>query len=105
MFFSSQCSPISNNIVLLSCKYFTTEKWLTTTEFNKDDIFKIIRNLNLNKVRGYNDISIRMLKICDSVVTEPSPVLLKNCVDCGIFPDIWKMPHIIPTYKKMINNI
>ena len=41
-----------------------------------------------------------MLKICDSVVTEPLSVLFKNCVDCGKFPDIWKMSHIVPTYKK-----
>ena len=41
-----------------------------------------------------------MLKIWDSEVTEPLSVLFKNCVDCGIFPDIWKMPHIVPTYKK-----
>ena len=41
-----------------------------------------------------------MLKICDSVVTEPLSILLKNCIDCGIFPDIWKMSHIIPIYKK-----
>ena len=45
-----------------------------------------------------------MLKICYSVVTELLSVLLKNCVDCGIFPDIWKMSHIIPTYKKKMIN-
>ena len=72
-------------------------------KFNKDDFLKI-RNLNVNKAHGHDDISIRMLKICDSVVTEPLSILFKNC-DCGIFPDIWKMSHIIPTHKKMINII
>ena len=100
VFFSSQCTPISNNSVLPSSKYFITDKRLTTIKFNKDDIFKIIRNLNVNKADDHNDISIRMLKIRDSVVTEPISTLFKNCVDCGIFPDIWKMYHIIPTHKK-----
>ena len=100
VFFSSQCTPISNNSVLPSSKYFITDKRLTTIKFNRDDILKIIRNLNVNKSHGHNGTSIRMLKICDSVVTEPLSILLKNCVDCGIFPDIWKMSHIIPTYKK-----
>ena len=46
---------------------------------------------------------MRMLKICDSEVVEPLSLIYKNCVDSGIFPDIWKRSHVIPTYKKMIN--
>ena len=42
-----------------------------TLNINKDDILKIIRNLNVNKVHGHDEISIRMMKICDSVITEP----------------------------------
>ena len=44
VFFSSQCTRISNNSVLPSSKYFITDKRLTTIKFNKDDILKIIRN-------------------------------------------------------------
>ena len=40
-----------------------------------------------------------MLKICDSVITEPLSIIFKNCIDCGVFPDTWKM-SIIPAYKK-----
>ena len=67
-FFSSQWTPISNNSVLPCSKYLITDKRLTTTKFNKDDILKIIRNLNVNEAHGHN-ISIRILKICDTVVT------------------------------------
>ena len=104
-FFSSQCTPISNNSLLPSSKYFITDKRLTRFKFNNDDILKITRNLNVNKAHGHDDISVRMLKVYDSAVTEPLSILFKNCVDCGIFPDIWKMSHIIPTHKKMINVI
>ena len=41
-----------------------------------------------------------MLKICDSVITEPLGIIFKNCIDCGVFPDTWKMSHIIPAHKK-----
>ena len=71
-----------------------------TIDFKKEDILKIIRNLNVNKAHGHDDISIRMLKICDSVVTEPLSILFKNCIESGIFPNIWKMSHIIPSHKK-----
>ena len=66
----------------------------------KDDILKIIRKLNVSKAHGHDDISIRMLKICDSVITEPLSIIFKNCIDCGVFPDTWKMSHIIPAHKK-----
>ena len=64
-FFSSQCTPLSNNSILPSNKYFLTDKRLMTIDFNKEDILKIIRNLNFNKAHGHDDISIRMLQICD----------------------------------------
>ena len=41
-----------------------------------------------------------MLKICDSEVAKPLSLIYKNCIDFGIFHDIWKRSHIIPTYKK-----
>ena len=40
-----------------------------------------------------------MLKICDSVLTEPLSIIFKNCIDHGVFPDTWKMSHIITIHK------
>ena len=72
-----------------------------------EDILKRIRNLNINKAHGHYDISIRILKILVEVV-ETLSLIYKNCIDSGIFPDIWKTSHIIGTYKKngkrLINN-
>ena len=41
-----------------------------------------------------------MLKICDSVITEPLSIIFKNCIDCGVFPGTWKMSHIMQAHKK-----
>ena len=54
----------------------------------------------VSKAHGSDDVSIRMLKICDSVITEPLSIIFKNCIDCGVFPDTWEMSHIIPAHKK-----
>ena len=99
-FFASQCTPINNSSKLLSRKSFKTNNRLLTLNINKDDILKIIRNLNVNKAHSHDEISIRMLKICDSVITEPLSIIFKNCIYCGVFPDTWKMSHIIPAHKK-----
>ena len=42
-----------------------------------------------------------MLKICDSVIVELLSLIYKNCINSGVFPDIWKKSHIIPIYKKI----
>ena len=91
---------ISNSGILPSRRFFKTNKRLFALNIKKDDILKIIRKLNVNKAHGHDDISIRMLKICDSVITEPLSIIFKNCIDCGVFPDTWKMSHIIPAHKK-----
>ena len=89
-FFSTQCTPLSYNGVLPSEISFKTQQRLSSINFEKEDILKIIRNLNVNKAHGHDNISIRMLKICYSVLVEPLSLIYKNCINYGVFPDIWK---------------
>ena len=98
-FFATQCTPLSNNSVLPPAISFKIQSRLSSINFEKD-ILKIIRNLNVNKTYGHDNISIRMLKICDSVLVEPLSLIYNNCINSGVLPDIWKRSHIIPTYKK-----
>ena len=94
-FFATQCTPLSDNNVLPSAISFKTQSRLSSINFEKEDILKIIRNLNITKAHGH-DISIRMLKICDSVLVKPLSFINKNCINSGVFHDIWKRSHIIP---------
>ena len=45
--------------------------------FEKEDMLKIIRDLNVIKAHGHDDISIRMLKICDPEAVEPLSLFIK----------------------------
>ena len=101
-FFATQCTPISNNSILPSAISFKAQSRLSSVNFEKEDIRKMIRNLNVNKACGHDNVSIRILKICDSVSAEPLPLIYKNWISSGVFPDIWKRSCIIPTYKKVI---
>ena len=49
---------------------FLTESRLSSLDFNEDGILKVIRALNISKAHGYDDISIRMIKICDKSLTK-----------------------------------
>ena len=49
---------------------FQTNKRLYKFNINQDDFLKIIRNLNGNKAHGHDNITVAVLKKCDSVLTE-----------------------------------
>ena len=99
-FFATQCTPLPNSSVLPSAINSKTHARLSSIDFDEEDILKIIRKLDNDKAHGHDNISIRMLKIYDSVLVEPLSQIYKNCINSGVFPDIWKKSHIIPTYKK-----
>ena len=60
-----------------------------------DDILKLIRSLNIQEAHGPHDISIHMIKICDSVLVKPLWLIFQNCLNCSTFPDVWKKSNIL----------
>ena len=69
-------------------------------DFSEGELLQIIRALNINKAQGHDDISIRMIKICDKLLLKPLIVLFRNSVKSSCYPDIWKKSNIIPVHKK-----
>ena len=45
-----------------------TQARLTSLDFKEVEVLKIIRSLNISKAHGYDDISIRMIKIYDKLL-------------------------------------
>ena len=66
---------------------------LYTVNIKQGDIFKIIRNLDVNKAHSH-DISIRMWKICHLVVMESLSITLRNFVELEHFQIIITYYHI-----------
>ena len=54
----------------------------------------------MNKAHGHDEISIRMLKLCESAISEPLYLILKNCLSSNTFPDVWKKANVIQVHKK-----
>ena len=86
-FFTSQCTPVSNNSTLPLVTILFTNASLSSISFNDQDILKIIHSLNTNKAHGYDDISIRLLKVCDCSIVKPLSIIFKNCLQSGSFPN------------------
>ena len=62
---------LKNNSVLPINQMFLTQSRLRTSDFNGNEILKIIRALKIHKVHGHDDISIRMIQICDRTISKP----------------------------------
>ena len=99
-FFAEQCTPWKNDSKLPINQIFLTKSRLSSLDINEDDILKIIRALNIHKALGHDDISIRMIKICDKSLLKPLNILFQNSMKSSCYPFIWRRSNIIPVHKK-----
>ena len=76
---------------------------ISSIKFENKDIINVIKAVDSCKTYGYDDISMRMLKICDSTIVKPLTILFKNCISQGIFPGNWIKSNICPIHNKVIN--
>ena len=103
-FFAEQCSLPKNKKELPRSLLFFTEKRLSKVQTSKENIIKIINNLDPNKAHGHDMISIRMLKLCHPSLCKPLPVIFKSRLSQMKFPTEWKKANVFPIHKKMKNN-
>ena len=67
---------------------------------NGDDIFAIIKNLNPNKSHGWDNISIRMIKLCGKSIAYSLKLIFEASLQGGEIPDYWKKANAVPAHKK-----
>ena len=105
-FFAKQCTLVENTTKLPTNSFKRTNNLLSTISFTKNDIAKIIKNLNPNKAYGFDMISIRMLKICGDSILKSLEIIFKSCLENRKFPIEWKKANVIPvhTHKKITNS-
>ena len=94
----AQCLPINR----------IAASFLDSITISRSDILKTISSLDINKAHGHDDISIRMLKICNDAIVEPLKILFVNSVNQAVFPSRWKKANVIHVHKKnekyIVNN-
>ena len=89
-----------NDSVLPTSQHVLTQSRLHSIDFSCEEITKIMRSLDGNKAHGQDDISIRMIKICDNSLVKPLLLLFKKSFDNSYFPKLWKKSNIISVHKK-----
>ena len=82
-----------------------TDTLISDFFISDEKILKIIRSLNSNKAHGWDEISVRMIKLSDAALVIPLKIIFTNCLRCGLFPEIWKYANVVPVHKKNEKNV
>ena len=99
-FFAKQCTLVLNNSVFPREFIYMTEKRIQSITFSESDVIKIIRALDVNKAHGHDNISVRMIKLCNNSVAHPLTLIFQNSMAAGTFATQWKRANIVPINKK-----
>ena len=98
-YFIQQCTTIDTGSELPPTSVPNTSL-LTGFSISDEKILNIIRSLNPNKAHGWDDISVRMIKICNDALLLPLRLIFELCMTQGVFPEAWKQANVVPIYKK-----
>ena len=103
-FFAQQCTLIQNSSMLPSFEYKTNTR-IDTVTFSEHNILSIIRSLNQNMAHGWDNVSTRMIQVCDDSIILPLEIIFKTALNSGIYPDQWKKANVVPVHKKDSKNL
>ena len=102
--FVHQCTTIETGSELPR-DFLVTTTSLTDFFISEEMILNIIRSLHPDKSHGWDEISVRMIKMSDDALVLPLKTIFINCLRSGIFPEIWKCAKVVPVHKKNEKNL
>ena len=78
---------------------------LTNFKISDEKVLRIIRSLNPSKAHSWDDISARMIKICDHAIVPRLRMIFETCLAKGIFLQVWKQANVVPVHEKGTKNL
>ena len=88
-YFAVQCTALLNNTQFPTRITTHSESVLTSIDFF-ERFSNIIKQLYPNKAHGHDNISIRIMKLCQDSINKPLETILRKCFHERIFPNGWK---------------
>ena len=67
--------------------------------FNEENVSEAIRSLNGAKSTRKNDIPVKVLKRIAPGIIKPLTLIINNCLQQGVWPDIFKLEMVTPIPK------
>ena len=106
-FFAKQCSLIETGSELTE-DYLLTQHSLESVNLDPAKLLSTIRAFDVSKTHVWDNVSVRLVKICDESLLRPRFDIFQVSLETGNYPSNWKRDNIIPVHKKvnkdLINN-
>ena len=103
-FFAKQCSLLHTDSVIPELRLLTNHR-LDTIDLDSKKVLAIIRSLYVSKAHVWDDVSARMIKICDDSLVKPVLNIFRCSFDSGKYPNNWKRGNLTPVHKKGDKNV
>ena len=84
----------------------TINSRIKSFQVTENVILQIIKSLYPNKVRGWNNVLIKMIQpqmTCDESITVPIKINFGTILRKGKFRETWKKANMVPFHKKKVN--
>ena len=73
---------------------------MNSCKVTETDILSIIKSLDSTKAYRYDNLSVRMIKMCSESITLPLKISFPESLEKEKFPEIWKKANVVPVHKK-----
>ena len=73
---------------------------LTHITVSDNEVFKILKSLNVAKANGPDNISNKLLRETATAIASPLASIFNKSLSSGQFPDEWKRANVVPVFKK-----
>ena len=77
-----------------------TESRLHFETVSEDYVSKLIKKLPNKSSCGYDNISLKLIKYLNTLITPPITTIINQMINIGIFPDSLKIAKVKPIFKK-----
>ena len=77
-----------------------TSARLNNYKTTRKEVETLLKEIDVNKALGPDEISPHILKNCATVLAEPLARLYNTCIDQKVWPRIWKQAQVVATHKR-----
>ena len=77
-----------------------TDHTITSVLVTAAEVEKVLRDIDVGKATGPDNISPRVLKNCARELSGPLATIFAACLEQNKWPAAWKEAHVVPVHKK-----
>lgn len=100
--FSSTFSQtaVSHSVHRSNDKQTSSCNTLGRVAFSEEEIVRALKRLNVCKGAGPDGLPPLFVRQCAASLSPPLKIIFNHSIETSVFPEKWKLAHVVPIYKK-----